>query len=354
VIRLFRATNFRCLEYAELEFGPRFNLITGANASGKTSLLEALAYLGRGKSFRGASTANLTRHGQEEFVLFGELERDQGAIKVGVRNGRDGLVARVAGETASGAAALAEVMPLQVIDPEVHNLIAGGPELRRRYLDWLAFHVEHDHLMIWRRFRRAQKQRNAALRARSSAAAIHSWNKEFVELAGQLDESRRAVLELTRESLLDHGHALLQTELAFEYQRGWAKDKTLDAALEEGLERDLQQGSTQAGPQRADLRVVCDDRQARKLVSRGQQKLLASAMVLAATATAQAALERPMLLLLDDPAAELDATSVARLMTAVAALGCQVVATSLDPDAIAFPEKPVMFHVEQGVIRSAT
>jgi len=135
VIRLFRATNFRCLEKAELVLGPRFNLISGANASGKTSLLEALAYLGRGKSFRGASTANLTRHGEDDFVLFGEVERREGLVSVGVRNSRDGLEVRVAGETAPGAAALAEALPLQVIDPEIHNLIAGGPELRRRFLD---------------------------------------------------------------------------------------------------------------------------------------------------------------------------------------------------------------------------
>ena len=92
------------------------------------------------------------------------------------------------------------------------------------------------------------------------------------------------------------------------------------------------------------------ERQARKLVSRGQQKLLASAMILAATETAQAALERPLLLLLDDPAAELDSDSIARLMAAVSALGCQVVATSLDPEALVFPEEPVMFHVEQGAV----
>ena len=85
-------------------------------------------------------------------------------------------------------------------------------------------------------------------------------------------------------------------------------------------------------------------------MSRGQQKLLASAMILAATETAQAALERPLLLLLDDPAAELDGDSVARLMSAVAALGCQVVATSLEPGALIFPEPPVMFHVEQGAV----
>ena len=354
MIRLFRASNFRCLENVELEFGPRFNLISGANASGKTSLLEALAYLGRGKSFRGASTANLIRHGQGEFVLFGEVEQSSGRIGVGARNSREGLEVRIGGENAAGAAALAEALPLQVIDPEVHNLIAGGPELRRRFLDWVAFHVEHDHLMIWRRFRRALKQRNAALKARSGEAAIRSWNAEFLDLAGQLDASRRRVLELTLDSLQEHGQLLLETELAFEYQQGWAREKELQEALESGIERELQLGSTQSGPHRADIKVRYDERQARKLVSRGQQKLLASAMILAATETAQAALEKPLLLLLDDPAAELDGDSIARLISAVSALGCQVVATSLDPEALVFPEKPVMFHVEQGAVRAVS
>jgi DNA replication and repair protein RecF len=353
MIRLFRATNFRCLENAELVLGPRFNLIVGPNASGKTSLLEALAYLGRGKSFRGASTTNLTRHGQEDFVLFGEVERGDARITVGARNSREGLEVRVGGEAGSGAAALAEALPLQVIDPEVHNLIAGGPELRRRFLDWVAFHVEHDHLMIWRRFRRALKQRNAALKAKSPEAAIRSWNAEFVELAVQLDDSRRRVLELSTDSLEEHGQALLETDLRFEYQQGWSRERSLEAAIEGGIERDLQLGSTQSGPHRADIKVSYDERQARKLVSRGQQKLLASAMILAATETAQAALEKPLLLLLDDPAAELDGDSITRLMAAVSALGCQVVATSLDAEALVFPEDPVMFHVEQGVVTSA-
>ena len=72
MIRRFKVSNFRCLESADLDLSHDFNLIYGANASGKTSLLEALAYLGRGKSFRGASTSNLIRHGASEFVLFGE------------------------------------------------------------------------------------------------------------------------------------------------------------------------------------------------------------------------------------------------------------------------------------------
>ncbi len=353
MIHRFKASDFRCIETADVSLSPNFNLICGPNASGKTSFLEALAYLGRGKSFRGASTTNLIRHGETEFVLFGETETGGRPQKIGVRNSREGLEVRVDGSREGGSAALAEALPLQVIDPEVHNLVAGGPELRRRFLDWVAFHVEHDHLLTWRRFRRALKQRNAALKAKAAPAAIRSWNAEFIELAGLLDDSRRRVLEITVEALVEHGAVLLGTDLGFEYAQGWNREKTLEQALDEGIERDLQQGATQHGPHRADLKISYDERQARKLVSRGQQKLLASAMILAATETAQTALERPLLLLLDDPAAELDAESLDRLLGAVDGLGCQVGATSLTPGALDTPPETRVFHVEQGVFAPA-
>jgi DNA replication and repair protein RecF len=271
-----------------------------------------------------------------------------------VRNSKDGLEVRVDGESDGGVAALAEALPLQFIDPEVHNLIAGGPEQRRRFLDWIAFHVEQGHLQTWRRFRRALKQRNAALKGRAGARIIRSWNAEFLELSAQLDASRRAALKIALDTLREHGEKLLGTELGFEYQQGWSKDKDLETALEEGLDRDMQQGVTQQGPHRADLRVAYDERQARKLVSRGQQKLLASAMILAATETAQTALERPLLLLLDDPAAELDKDALGRLLDSVLGLGCQVVATSLEKDVLAVPAGTSVFHVEHGVLTPET
>jgi DNA replication and repair protein RecF len=350
MIRRFKVSNFRCLENVDLDLSRGFNLIYGANASGKTSLLEALAYLGRGKSFRGASTNNLIRHGASEFVLFGETERNGRNQKLGVRNSRDGLEVRIDGSGDGGVAGLADALPLQVIDPEVHNLVAGGPEMRRRFLDWVAFHVEHDHLQAWRRFRRALKQRNAALRSKASPASIRSWNAEFVELSALLDESRRRALAVAIDCLVEYGAELLGTELGFEYQPGWNKDRGLEQALEEGFARDVQQGSTQHGPHRADLKISYDERQARKLVSRGQQKLLASAMILAATETAQTALERPLLLLLDDPAAELDAESLARLLAAVHGLGCQVVASSLERHTLETPPGAAVFHVEHGAL----
>ncbi len=352
-IQQFTARNFRCLESIELTADPQFNLIYGRNASGKTSILEAIAYLGRGKSFRGAATADLVRHGEQEFVLFGQVADGDRVARVGVRNSQDGLEMRVDGESSGGVAALAEALPLQIIDPDVHELVAGGPEQRRRYLDWIAFHVEHGFLDAWRRFRRALKQRNAALRSGASAAVLDGWNSEFAELAVAVDAGRRQALTVAQESLLEAGADLLGSEVRFEYRSGWNEEVGLLAALQNTLDRDRQQGSTQSGPHRGDLKLEFDARKARKLVSRGQQKLLACAMVLAAAETAQTVRERPLLLLLDDPGAELDREALARLMRRVVGLGSQVIATSLEADMPLFPSGARVFHVEHGSLRES-
>jgi DNA replication and repair protein RecF len=353
-LNYFKCADFRCLESAELELNPNYNLVYGPNASGKTSLLEAVAYLGRGRSFRGAATEDLIRHGAREFILFGRIDTGTREAAVGVRNSRAGLEIHVDGDRVPGAARLAELLPLQVLDPDIHDLVAAGPEGRRRYIDWIAFHVEHGYLEHWRRFRRALKQRNAALKEELGPDVLAGWDKEFAEAAREVHEARLRVLEITRPALEEVGEALLGAPVDIAYQQGWSGDLALAEALLSGVSRDRQLGSTQAGPHRADLKLQYDERRARRLVSRGQQKLLASALILAATEVVQSHIEQPLLLLLDDPAAELDEDSLARLMQGVIALGCQVIATSLDAAPALFPEPPQAFHVEHGRVKKVS
>lgn len=345
----FQCTDFRCLAQAELSLSPGYNLVVGENASGKTSLLEAIAYLGRGRSFRGASTRELIRHGQDAFVLHGSVDTGNRRVSMGVGNSRDGLQIHIDSEKQSGAAALAENLPLLVIDPDVHNLVAGGPDERRRYLDWVVFHVEHGFLDAWRRYRRALRQRNAALK--QPGADLRSWDAEVAETGEAVDRARRGVLEIMAPALAEAGAGLLSSDIEVQYQQGWPADQSLAEALAAGQERDRQLGSTQAGPHRADLKLIYDERRARKLVSRGQQKLLAAGMILGAGEVVQAHLEKPVLLLLDDPAAELDSGALSRLMSAVVRLESQVVATALEAGRPLFPSAPTTFHVEQGVLR---
>jgi DNA replication and repair protein RecF len=346
----FKCTDFRCLAAVELELSGANNLIYGPNASGKTSILEAVAYLGRARSFRGANTRDIIRHGMDEFLVIGKADSGSREVALGVRNSKAGLEVHTDGEKQGSAASLAENLPLQVIDPDVHELVAGGPESRRRYIDWITFHVEQGYLDHWRRFRRALKQRNAALRAGTDKNSLSGWDQELCELGIEVDSARRRMLEIVAPALDDFGEVLLGSAVSIEYQQGWAGDKSLAEALADSVDRDLQLGSTQSGPHRADLRLIYDERQARKLVSRGQQKLLACALILAATEVVQTQLEKPLLLLLDDPSAELDNDSVARLMGAVENLGCQVIATTLDPEQALFSVAPTLFHVEQGVV----
>lgn len=347
-LRHLTARNFRCLTDVAFEVDPEYNLIFGANASGKTSILEAVAYLGRGKSFRGASPQELIAHGASEFLLLGKVETGARLAAIGVRNSKNGLEVKIDGSRATSAAGLVELLPLQVIDPDVHALVSGGPEQRRRYLDWMTFHVEPSYPEQWRRYRRALKQRNAALRDAAPRRSVAAWDREFVEAAVRVDEMRRSVLGYALAGLEETGAALLGTPVGFEYRQGWAAGVSLHEALAAGWERDSQAGTTQAGPQRAELRLIYDERQAKRLVSRGQQKLLACTMILAAAQLVQTALERPLLLLLDDPAAELDDAALEGLMTAVFGLGSQIIATALEPQALQFPRSPTVFHVEQG------
>lgn len=346
----FKCSDFRCLESVDVEFSPTHNLIYGCNASGKTSILEAIAYLGRARSFRGASTRELVRHGQEQFVVIGTADNGTRKVALGIRNGKAGLEVHTDGEKSSSAAPLAEALPLQVIDPDVHDLVAGGPEGRRRYLDWVAFHVEPAYLDQWRRFRRALKQRNAALRDGARRELLDGWDAEFADLGEQVNAARVRMVSIVAPAIERFGEDLLGSPVGIDYQRGWPADKSLGEAVSESIDRDLQLASTQCGPQRADLKLRYDERQARKLVSRGQQKLLACALVLAATEVVQTQLERPLLLLLDDPSAELDASSVAQLMAAVEAVGSQVIATTLHPEQPLFRAEPALFHVEQGSV----
>ena len=329
------------------------NLICGPNGAGKTSILEAIAYLSRGKSFRGASTSQLIRHGEVDFVVFGRVEGPTRATTLAARNGREGLEVRVDGDSSGGLAALAEALPVQIIDPDIHALVGGGPEQRRRFLDWIAFHVEPRYLDLWRRFRRVLKQRNAALRGGTGGKALDGWDQAFVDLGEEIDQVKQGVFDIAVDTLEGTASELLLEPIGFEYRQGWPSGEALGEVLRKNRERDLKNGATQQGPHRADLAIRYDERLARKLVSRGQQKLLACSMILGATELAQTALEKPIVLLLDDPAAELDRESLERLMAAVNALGCQIVATALVPDCSLFATAPTVFHVEHGALAAA-
>src|SRR5271170_7461698 len=97
-LRRLQVSDFRCLQSAELQPDAHFTLISGANASGKTSLLEAIYVLGRGRSFRTRRLEHLIRHGSERFVVFGEVKTTTRRVPIGVEGSRKGIRAQIDGD----------------------------------------------------------------------------------------------------------------------------------------------------------------------------------------------------------------------------------------------------------------
>lgn len=342
-----RISGVRCLAEAELALGPRLNLIHGPNGSGKTSILESAFVIGRGRSFRTRHTDHLISRGQSRLQVFGETVDP--AHRIGFEYRRDdAYTARLDGRDVRSLAELPGNFFVEVIDPEVHRLVEGAPAERRRWLDWGVFHVEPTFLEHWLRFSRALRQRNAALKLGQDPRA---WSAELVQHGEQVAVQRAQWFESVRPYLVRTIQRLSGLELELGFQRGWAADRTLEEALEEGLERDRTRGSTASGPQRADVALRTAGRAARDVLSRGQQKLVAAAMVLALLQRLREAQPTAPTLLLDDPAAELDATRLAALVELVRELDCQLIITSLDPDLRLFGEPESLFHVEQGAVQ---
>lgn len=346
-------SDFRCIGSTRLELTARSNLVVGPNGSGKTSLLEAIGFLSRGRSFRGTRTDGLVRHGAGHFTVAALVRSGDREHRLGVEAGRGHLVIRVDRQPADSLAALAEKLAVQVIDPEIHRLVSDGPEVRRRFLDYGVFHVEQGFLDAWRRYRRALRQRNAALREGLGEPAVKAWEPELAAAGETVDGLRRRHVAALAEAFVDLGERLLAGSVACEYRCGWSEGGGLGAALDAMRERDREQGTTTVGPHRADLRLVYRDRSARQQVSRGQQKLFGAALVLAQTRLMAERLGDPPVLLVDDPAAELDGASLAGLMACVLATDSQLIVTALTEDAVRLPEGTRVFHVEHGEVTAA-
>jgi DNA replication and repair protein RecF len=345
--------DFRCIERAELPLHGRCNLISGENASGKTSLLEAIFVLGRGRSFRTARAETLIRKGTAAFQLTGRVRGEGSARPLGLRFSREGMECRFAGRAVGGLAELATLLPAQAIDPEVHRLIEGSPQERRRFVDWGVFHVEPTFFEYWRRYQRALRQRNAALRSAAPPAAVRAWDPELIE-AGSVVASLRARYAAALEPhVAAMAERLLGQPLEIGLMQGWAIERSLQEAMEASWPRDRERGVTHSGPHRADLSVRFAGAPARDRISRGQQKLAASALLLGQLRCDAALGSDVAALLVDDPAAELDSGNLERLLAEILELPAQLFVTALDPGHAALAGLPEghRFHVEHGVVR---
>lgn len=348
----FRAEHFRCLREIVFKPDPAINLILGPNASGKTSLLEAIYFLGRGRSFLTTSRQALIETGSREFTLFGRIDATGPGQRIGVRVTGALQEVHLDGEAGGTRADLAAFLPIQVIDADVHTLVQGGPERRRRFMDWGAFHVKHHFLPCWQRYRRALQQRNTALKQKADHSTVAAWDNELVEAGEGVDTERRAYIELFSPLFAEFTRRLLGLDAKCSYLSGWSEGQGFAEALAGSQIKDRTYGATQVGPHRAELKLELDSYKAKHRVSRGQQKLIGIALILAQSQLVADIVDRRVLMLVDEPKAELDSERLGLLMETLQDAPAQLFITGLEKDGLPGTTNARVFHVEHGRLQA--
>lgn len=356
---LVQIRNFRNLEEVAFRPSHNINFLVGENGSGKSSLLEAIHYLGFARSFRTNKHKNVIQHDKQDFTVFCEAFVQERKLKLGLsRSVDDSFSVSVDGIRSTKVAALVSELPVQVFTPQSSDLLLGPPKLRRRYLDWLLFHVEHEFYAKANSYQKVVKHKNALLRKGAGEDSDESkfWNTQFLTLGLELTQRRSKMLDTELKPLIlsNLHHFLPEFSFEISYYRGWEKDLSLEESLVKNAERDRRVGYTSIGPHKADIRIKLDGVLAHEVLSRGQLRMLVAALQLAQTQYLHSYTKKTSIFLLDDIGAELDVVKRELFIDKLLGLKAQLFVTAIEKQQIAFINKyndKKMFHVEHGQVR---
>ena len=250
--------DFRNLASDPIELNDNINFIIGDNGSGKSSLLEAIFYLGHGKSFRTSQVENLVTHNKTKFVV---SAKDTNALQLGVaKDFQTGITEiKISGEKYRQLSQLAKNIAVQVITPESFKLFFGGPKQRRRFIDLGLFHVKQSFSDSWKEFSRIIKQRNACLRNRVDNEILCYWTDIFCEASVKVAKLRdEYIKELTLElqPWLELMLPSLANGISISYMQGWNSKKSLSDVLAQNKEREIKSGFSLYGAQKFDVKFL--------------------------------------------------------------------------------------------------
>lgn len=364
-----RISDFRNFEQQKLQPCEDFNFIVGENGSGKTSLLEAIYYLSRGRSFNTSSHGKVIRFDQESFVLGGNvlpgannIDKYSEDLPIGIRRHRNNdIEIRVDGVAEKRLSSLAKVLPVQLITPDSFKLFFGGPKERRHFFDFGLFHVKQSFYQDWLRFSKIHKHRNALLkkRPREYNEEFEYWDGEFCRLADIISQNRQEYLNLFYQQFdkinLNIDSMLASADMTFVLNPGYSSDSTLAQQLKNAFYKDVKFGYTSVGPHKSDVKIKCSNRLVEDVFSRGQLKLLLYVIKLLQSDIISEHNLTPVMLI-DDIGSEVDKNNLKKIFEFLqSSHQTQFFISSLDENIAEYLTEDAkthsMFHVKHGTIK---
>lgn len=366
LLKRLQVTDLRNLDEVSISLSPTINIFYGKNGSGKTSLLEAVALLGLGRSFRSHKIRTIIEHSSSNLTVFGELLKGSDRSTIGIQRSRSGKnLIRVNGDNVQTAISLAQELPLQIINADAFLLLEGSSSQRKRFLDWMVFHVKPEFAGAWKRLQRVIKQRNSALKHdKIKYSDIEFWDQEFIVISNEINALRKSVLSDFKEIFYNSANSFsdLGFDVDINYKAGWNEEDDFRGVLVSAFEKDVRSGYTNYGPHRADLTFKVGSQLASDVLSRGQEKSLICSLHIAQAYLFSKKTNKQCVFLIDDLLAELDIDNAKKLSRALAKLKSQVFVTGIykdnlltvwsDPDSEEMEDINInLFHVEHGNVQ---
>jgi DNA replication and repair protein RecF len=316
-------------------------LVVGPNGAGKTNLLESLHVGTQGFSFRTRRESSAIRFDAPaaRVSLTGTSSRDiEFSVAVTLTRAGEKQVT-LNGAPVPSQEALRRELPTLAFTPDRLAVVKGPPAVRRAYLDRAIGRLFPARTAVSTEYAQALAQRNAALRriraGVSPRTVLEPWNDALVTLGGELDDAREAATGVLAPLFSGAASNLGLTDAAVAYGRAGLTA----GMLAERLDRDLDRGTTGAGPHLTDLALTAAGRDLRTFGSQGQQRLALLALLLAEARAIPDLRGEPPLLLLDDVLSELDDRRRAALVADIPD-GYQVIVTATSDRALPADGRP--------------
>jgi len=340
----------RNIHRARLESDAPLVWLSGKNGAGKSTVLEAIYLLARGRTYRGTKFGPVVNRNMRATQIRGCFSVDaETSVEIRYRQDGTGSDRETMPPDAFGRDRVGSWFPLKLVTDNPQGLIEGDPQLRRLFLDWNGLLWNNRLGEARRTFQRVLTQRNAALKGGGKYSG--EWNRAFVETGEAVDALRSDFVSPLRsgfDALKGTFRFLDDVELV--YERGWRKDLGLGEMLDAVRSQETARGFSVAGPHRADLLFVRDGRRA--AFSRGQMKVVVCLLQLACEGLhVRQGLERAIWLL-DDIESDLDEENACSIWSLFVETGSQLFASGVYPrsKALDVQHQFAMFHVEHGAL----
>ncbi|MDC0888479.1 DNA replication and repair protein RecF [Candidatus Thioglobus sp.] len=356
IIRKLAITQFRNLNQQYIEPGKKLNLFVADNAQGKTSLIEAIYYLGHNRSFKTKSLKELIELDQQKFQIDAQVDD----YRVKLEKSKQKTNINIDQSRLKNSSELSKILPIQIITPDKGFIVNGTPKNKRSYLDWGVFHVELDFLSHFKNYNKALKNINTLL-SQQKQEELDFWFLEISKLSVEINKSRSNYIEQLKKTnsseLILELSGLFNTidSFNYEFKSGWPKE--VDAFNSDSVYQYLSKNKPllvkakylNHGPHKASLKFFLNKKE-EFFLSRGEQKTLSIIFWLTQVSMLVKNNIYPIVLI-DDISSELDTIKIKTILHYLNHLNVQIFMTDIGKD-LSFikDENPTIFKINNGVI----